>query len=248
MEEQDSFFDYETSSMQDGYIETDNEKLWEKLATNTFQIREKILEELLNTERNYVNDLRLTIGLFLQPTRVDEQLLSEADILVIFMNIEMILAVNTQLLDVLEDLFKDRIDGQIKISHIFAKILDFLKVYAFYCSNYRKAIAHSAERERANPIYAKFLKDMSDHPACNGLYLKDFLIKPVQRLCKYPTLFRELEKFTPHNHDDYIGVKTLTKKVQEAAEVSNRISAGQENMEKLVLFNETVLGFEVILI
>jgi hypothetical protein len=31
---------------------------------------------------------------------------------------------------------------------------------------------------------------MAVHPELNGLTLRDYLIKPVQRLCKYPLLMR----------------------------------------------------------
>lgn len=33
--------------------------------------------------------------------------------------------------------------------------------------------------------------------------LHDYLIKPVQRICKYPLLFKELLKCTPAEHPDY---------------------------------------------
>ena len=37
--------------------------------------------------------------------------------------------------------------------------------------------------------------------------MEEFIISPVQRLCKYPLLLRELEKFTKENHPDHKPIK-----------------------------------------
>lgn len=43
------------------------------------------------------------------------------------------------------------------------------------------------------------------------LHLEGFIISPVQRLCKYPLLLRELKKFTPESHNDHQTVKDAMK-------------------------------------
>jgi len=65
-------------------------------------------------------------------------------------------------------------------------------------------------------VLFSFIQDWKDSIASKSrrfLHLEDFLIAPVQRLCKYPLLLRELKKFTPESHSDF-------KPVQEAMAVS----------------------------
>jgi len=107
----------------------------------------------------------------------------------------------------------------------------FLNIYSQYCANYKKGIDHCT--------YCT----AEQHPLSNGLQLKDYLIKPVQQLCKYPLLFRELLKYTPQDHPDYPGVQATFAKVEEVSSNINN-NAEKESMEKLVDFNANVEGFE----
>ena len=44
-------------------------------------------------------------------------------------------------------------------------------------------------------------------PELNLRQLSSFIILPVQRVCKYPLLLKELIKRTPEGHGDEIGLK-----------------------------------------
>jgi RhoGEF domain len=44
-------------------------------------------------------------------------------------------------------------------------------------------------------------------PECQGLDLASFLLKPIQRICKYPLLLKELLKNTPESDLDYKAVQ-----------------------------------------
>jgi len=59
------------------------------------------------------------------------------------------------------------------------------------------------------------------------------MIKPVQRLCKYPLLLRELLKFTPESHPDHAALQAAYIKIEEAVSHVNEAKRKKENSEKM---------------
>lgn len=45
-------------------------------------------------------------------------------------------------------------------------------------------------RKMEKEAFANFVKEARSWPECKGLTLESFIIKPVQRICKYPLLLR----------------------------------------------------------
>lgn len=62
-------------------------------------------------------------------------------------------------------------------------------VYSTYASNYPAAmkLVHSMQ---AKPELKEIIQKWMAAPEARGLSLESFLIKPVQRICKYPLLIR----------------------------------------------------------
>ena len=65
-----------------------------------------------------------------------------------------------------------------------------LRARAQYCGNYSKAIATVKRCKEENPDFEKVLSQKSQEHGT----LESYLIKPVQRLTKYPLFFNELLK------------------------------------------------------
>jgi hypothetical protein len=76
----------------------------------------------------------------------------------------------------------------------------YFKMYGQYCTNFMEAQQLAVTCSRASPELAQFLDMCREDSRCRGLSLPDFLIKPVQRICKYPLFFRELKKWTRDTH------------------------------------------------
>lgn len=71
---------------------------------------------------------------------------------------------------------------------------DFLKVYASYLQNQRAASDTLERCERTVPAFATFLKECVADPICRGLTFLSFIIKPTQRISKYPLLLKACKK------------------------------------------------------
>eukprot|EP00004_Rigifila_ramosa_P016147 TRINITY_DN3802_c0_g1_i8.p1 TRINITY_DN3802_c0_g1~~TRINITY_DN3802_c0_g1_i8.p1 ORF type:complete len:294 (-),score=44.52 TRINITY_DN3802_c0_g1_i8:25-906(-) len=70
---------------------------------------------------------------------------------------------------------------------------------------------------KENPKFVKFVKSRAEVPSLRGLDLSSYLIKPVQRLCKYPLLLKELLKYTSETDSDYAALTAAREKINQVA-------------------------------
>src|SRR5690606_15343253 len=75
--------------------------------------------------------------------------------------------------------------------------------------------------------------------------LQDYLIKPVQRICKYPLLFKELLKCTPQDHPDYWALEATLVKLEEVAHSVNQSKAQSEQQRRLLEIQSRLDGYDV---
>ena len=144
---------------------------------------EKVLDEVVTTERAYVAALGALATAFLPLLRphlegeVAEVLATTASALH---------GVHRELLERLESAGKDMWG----VSRAFSLMTPFLRMYATYCGGYTRALARVAEVRRTAPA-------LSELESSRGEMLDSLLIRPVQRLCKYPLFFGELLRLLP---------------------------------------------------
>ena len=133
--------------------------------------------------------------LFVVPLR--EKIISLEESEILFSNIEQIMDFNKQLLRELMIESKKAAE-----SHNFGKIFlehsdKLLEIYSPYCSNLILAQRMKNKLLNSNKHFGTFLMEALKNPITGKQDIKSFLIKPLQRLCKYPLLLKELLKFVP---------------------------------------------------
>ena len=79
-----------------------------------------------------------------------------------------------------------------------------------------------SHKDNNTPFY-QFTDEMMKDPDLAGLSLLSYVIKPVQRLCKYPLLLRELLKFTKEDHPDYEPITSAFEKTQMLVDEVNEL-------------------------
>lgn len=77
-----------------------------------------------------------------------------------------------------------------------------LPVYKSYCSNQVSASVYLQNRIESDQNFGQLLKRISSESG-SYLPLSSYLIKPMQRLTKYPLLIEKILKHTPSDHADY---------------------------------------------
>ncbi|KAH8657466.1 hypothetical protein BGZ60DRAFT_493684 [Tricladium varicosporioides] len=123
-----------------------------------------------------------------------------------------------------------------EVAGVFGKKMSRFFVYEEYGAKYEMMIKDIASTYRTIPqwdIYQKGLEALASSVASinsqqNGLKksltIGDLLVKPIQRVCKYPLLFAELLKHTPvcDCPDSHLAIENVLIRLREATTEINR--------------------------
>ncbi|XP_064568852.1 rho guanine nucleotide exchange factor 6 isoform X2 [Zonotrichia leucophrys gambelii] len=165
-----------------------------------------VLQNILETERDYAKELQSLLGTYLRPLQSCDKL-STGDTAALLGNMEEISAFQQTLNQALEEVAKLP-ENQQHVGGCFMNLMpQFRSLYLTYCANHPSAVnvltQHSDELE-------KFME--SQGAASPGiLILTTSLSKPFLRLDKYVTLLQELERHMEEAHADHEDVlKAIT--------------------------------------
>ncbi|KAI8999847.1 hypothetical protein BC832DRAFT_563834 [Gaertneriomyces semiglobifer] len=193
--------------------------------------RQEVIREMFETEKDYVVDLEIIINVYMSKLKA-QKILQPKDMSIIFSNVEQLLPVNQQLVKWLEDrISKGPLVEQ--IGDIFIRVSDFLKMYTMYCRNHPYALM-KLQSVRQSKSVAKYLDSLAQLPECRSLNLANYLIKPVQRICKYPLLIRELLKNTEPDHIDFPNLEKAFLKIETVVTIVNEGARQAEAVQRML--------------
>ncbi|XP_061492328.1 dynamin-binding protein isoform X4 [Rhineura floridana] len=175
--------------------------------------RAKVIEELLQTERDYIRDLEMCVQKVLVP--LQEAQVPHVDCEGLFGNIHGVIAFSKQLLSTLEA--ADAVGPT-----FLAFRAELEDVYKVNCQNHDEAIALLETYEKDERVQKYLLESLeslrslyTEWGCTNYIDLGSFLIKPVQRVMRYPLLLMELLSATPESHPDHAPVAAAVLAVKE---------------------------------
>ncbi|KAJ1341716.1 hypothetical protein BSLG_003737 [Batrachochytrium salamandrivorans] len=119
-----------------------------------------------------------------------------------------------------------------EIGDIFVGIADKLKIYCVFCTNHSVASEYLINQKNQGDLKI-FLQYCSLRPECRGMDLSSFLLKPIQRICKYPLLLREIKKHTPDTHADSCGIDDAILKITGVVDYVNEKRRRAEQDQQL---------------
>jgi len=132
----------------------------------------------------------------------------------------------------------------VKIGEAFSTLSPYLKIYSSYCSNQQKAFKTLETLRKTNQEFDQFLEDKMVDSNCRGLLFTSFLIKPVQRICKYPLFIKDLIKYTPEDHADYPLLKSADAKVNEVVLAVNEYKRSVESLQHVLELASKIDGID----
>jgi hypothetical protein len=186
-----------------------------------------VFDEIVSTERSYVADLEL-LSRYAEELRLDQCLTPEIH-RAIFSNLEdltnfqrgFLIALERQITPGTRSL-QASYDAHLGLFLI--KFKDGFRKYEIYCSNFNNAKVIAAAQVQTLKAKANIIDPVA---------LESFLIKPVQRICKYHLLIRELIKNSPTDAPDIKELQDADYVMKQAADVVNE---GQRRSENLAAF------------
>ncbi|KAK0162919.1 hypothetical protein PV327_006648 [Microctonus hyperodae] len=195
--------------------------------------RQNVISELVITEKEYVRDLKVTYETFnlYNPSALEVR---GIDVTILFGNILEIIHVAEKLLDSILRAMKGCDENKQMISPCFLKMAEELQtVYGKYCSNHEAALSLLNKYEgnkEIMTIFEKGIETLRHQVACFDM--SSILIKPVQRIVKYPLMLYELIKCTEDNHPDKVGIEEAWRVMTAVASYINEYKRRKDIVSK----------------
>lgn len=206
-------------------------------------MRYKIVEELLKTERAYVTKLHLVDQVFHFKVIVENQAYNffSADVIQqIFSNIKSIYQFHHDFMcPQLEKRMKNW-NLEPRIGDLMKKNAPFLKLYSEYVKNFDNAMNLMNECTEKYPRFAAIVKEIQQGPDCANLTLQHHMLEPIQRVPRYELLLKDYLKHLPEDSPDRKDTEEALQKVTEAASHSNEAMNKIEKFRKLLEVHQSL--------
>nr|XP_061798474.1 rho guanine nucleotide exchange factor TIAM2 [Nerophis lumbriciformis] len=207
-----------------------------KHMSSTERLR-KVIQELVDTEKSYVKDLACLFEIYLKPLQ-NETFLTMDEMESLFGSLPEMLDFQRVFLQTLEERIASSPDfSTLETPSQFKKLLfslggsflyyaDHFKLYSGFCANHIK-VQKVLERAKTDRAFKEFL-DARNPTKQHSSTLESYLIKPVQRVLKYPLLLRELVSLTDANSEEHCH---LTEALRAMEKVASHINEMQKIYE-----------------
>ncbi|XP_054825814.1 rho guanine nucleotide exchange factor TIAM2 isoform X1 [Eublepharis macularius] len=192
----------------------------------------KVIQELMDTEKSYVKDLSCLFQLYLEPLQ-SETFLTQDEMESLFGSLPEMLDFQKVFLETLEDGILSCLDfNTLETPSQFRKLLfslggsflyyaDHFKLYSGFCANHIK-VQKVLERAKTDKAFKAFL-DARNPAKQHSSTLESFLIKPVQRVLKYPLLLKELVSLTDTESEEHYHLTEALKAMEKVASHINEM-------------------------
>lgn len=156
--------------------------------------RQEVIWELCNTEQEFVESLRTILRLFVQPLRTKNGKWIPGlppDVSFLFDWLDDIIRLHSHISTALLDIRSAQYPIVLQVAEAlraFVPCLEFHQPYLVRLEVASQLIAEMAQDRHSD--LGEFIRIQTASPECAGMPLSSFLLKPIQRLMKYPLFFK----------------------------------------------------------
>ncbi|KAF9955697.1 hypothetical protein BGZ72_003491 [Mortierella alpina] len=212
----------------------------EKERKHRLDKRRRVVQELLETEISYSKDMLLLQEIYVADMR-ESHLFTAADEKIIFTNLAEVTALTLDFIALLTPACGGSTDGPYDdsstfVGEAFLQMMSRIRrVYSEYCKRQEASAQYLQEldsRKELKPFFEECTEKCKGKTT--GWDLASLLIKPVQRVLKYPLLINQIHALTPSDHSDFENLVTVQKDMLQVAEEINEIKKRKDIVEKIV--------------
>ncbi|VDI04357.1 intersectin [Mytilus galloprovincialis] len=196
--------------------------------------RQNHIHELFKTEETYMNDMEIVLEAFYNPMRA-AGVMTDEELESVFVNWTELILCNTKLSRSLRVRKKMIGKGQVitMIGDILCENLPHLTPYIRFCSCQLRAAALIQHKTETSPEFREVQKKCTQNSKTKSMPLSSFLLKPMQRITKYPLMIQKILQYTPEGHPDHQNLKEALTKAEELCSQVNEGVRERENSDKL---------------
>ncbi|XP_034609544.1 pleckstrin homology domain-containing family G member 5 [Trachemys scripta elegans] len=215
--------------------------------------QQEAIWELLHTEATYIRKLKVITDLFLccLLNLQESGLLCEVEAERLFSNIQEIIQLHRALWSsvmapVLEKARKTKaLLDPVDFLKGFKMFGSLFKPYVQYCMEEEGCMEYMRTLLRDNELFRLYVTWAEKHKQCNRLKLSDMLVKPHQRLTKYPLLLKSVLKKTddPCTRD---AIVTMINSVERFINHVNSRMRQRQEQQRLVAILSRIDSYEVV--
>ncbi|OBZ83502.1 Dynamin-binding protein [Choanephora cucurbitarum] len=186
--------------------------------------RHCVLQEWLMTEKAYLADLELIQEIYMNP-----HVFSQSESRQIFLNLPEIILFSREWIVAMET--------HLSVGALCNTMMHTMEqVYTEFCIKHQDSLQRLHVMIHTQPLIHRFIKQsnkqLSGRTTCWDL--ESLLIKPVQRILKYPLLIKELIQSTPKQHEDYDQLILALHNIKQIANQINETKRRKDFVEQLI--------------
>ncbi|KAI5699474.1 hypothetical protein M8J76_016247 [Diaphorina citri] len=197
-----------------------------QLSTVTTEKKEYVINELIETEKNYVEVLATLKRCFMMPL---ERYIRPEDFKIVFSGIselyEIHLGFHSQLRKVIIP------ESPIKLSEVFIAWKEKFLIYGDYCANLIVAQQKIQDLCSRNEAINQAVIKCQEVANNNKFKLRDIMSVPMQRILKYHLLLEKLIDETQKSHEEYRDLEKALEAMVDVAQYINEVKRDSDTLQ-----------------
>ncbi|ORX82856.1 Dbl homology domain-containing protein [Basidiobolus meristosporus CBS 931.73] len=193
-----------------------------------------VVDEILTTELNYLENLEIILNTFMIPiqksAKSSHPIIPPRDTKIIFEGIESLYDLSQEICQELKDMV-EHWDKETRVGVLFLRRQKAWEIYPRFVDNYSFA-REAIRRAEATHSFYSFTKHVA-RKTTKRQTLKELLIIPIQRVTRYTLLLKDLRKQTKPDHPDFRNVEKALEFMTSLAVRVNEVKQREEERTQL---------------
>ncbi|KNZ47771.1 hypothetical protein VP01_615g2 [Puccinia sorghi] len=215
--------------------------------------RQQLIWELCQTETAFLDSLAMVLDLFIDPLRDEcqdgtwvvgvpepvQKLFTDLDHIANFHS-EIVIGMSYNRMCEKQ---RNKASVVIKFADMMASFVPRLRIYERYLVCFER-VSQQIDRLSLDPIdhFGSFVRMQSHTAGFGAMTLTSYLLKPIQRLMKYPLFFRQLCETTPLGHPDHQATSNLWKATDGIIRSMQDVKGLEDDHDALKALEECLIG------